>query len=70
MIATNPPFGKNRDLKTGQYGTWDLPKETMELYETWKAKKDEGGKGLPNSMDMGVFYFLKTLISYLKRAEE
>jgi type I restriction enzyme M protein len=56
MIATNPPFGKGRDLKTGKDGKWDLSKETMELYETWKAKKDENDKGLPNSMDMGVLF--------------
>ena len=39
IIATNPPFGKGRDLKTGDKGKWDQPKEVVELYETWKVKK-------------------------------
>ena len=55
IVATNPPFGKGRDLKTGAKGKWDLPKETIELYETWEAKKPDGEK-LPNSMDMGVLF--------------
>ena len=55
MVATNPPFGKGRDLKTGAKGKWDLPKETIELYETWKAKKPDS-KELPKSMDMGVLF--------------
>ncbi len=55
IVATNPPFGKGRDLKTGAKGKWDLPEETIELYETWKAKKPDGKK-LPNSMDMGVLF--------------
>lgn len=53
IIATNPPFGKGRDLKTGADSKWDLPKETMDLYETYKCKLD---KGLPNSMDMGALF--------------
>ncbi len=59
MIATNPPFGKGRDLKTGANGKWDLPKETVELYETFKEKSDldaKGNKKYPNSMDMGVLF--------------
>lgn len=59
MIATNPPFGKGRDLKTGAKGKWDLPKETIELYETFKGKSDpdkKGNKKYPNSMDMGVLF--------------
>jgi len=59
IIATNPPFGKGRDLKTGADGKWDLSKETMDLYETWKAKSTPNNQGnikLPNSMDMGVLF--------------
>jgi len=59
IIVTNPPFGKGRDLKTGAKGKWDLPKETMELYETWKEKPLPNKKGkiiLPNSMDKGVLF--------------
>ncbi|MCP3660107.1 MAG: N-6 DNA methylase [Bacteroidetes bacterium] len=53
IIATNPPFGKGRDLKTGAKGKWDLPKETVVLYETWKEKTPNK---VPNSMDMGVLF--------------
>jgi type I restriction enzyme M protein len=59
IIATNPPFGKGRDLKTGKDGKWDLPKETIELYETCKIKSDPDKKGnikYPNSMDMGALF--------------
>lgn len=59
IIVTNPPFGKGRDLKTGADGKWDLPKETVELYETWKEKPfpDKNNKiKLPNSMDKGVLF--------------
>lgn len=60
IIATNPPFGKGRDLKTGAKGKWDLPKETVELYETYRikpGKKPNGKLGdLPKSMDMGVLF--------------
>lgn len=59
IIATNPPFGKGRDLKTGAKGKWDLPRETMELYETYKIKLDknlDGNIKYPNSMDMGVLF--------------
>ena len=59
IIATNPPFGKGRDIKTGANGKWDLPKETIELYETFKEKSDldkKGNKKYPNSMDMGVLF--------------
>ncbi|MCK4649760.1 N-6 DNA methylase [Candidatus Pacearchaeota archaeon] len=60
VIATNPPFGKGRDLKTGAKGKWDLPKETIELYQTYKEKPDKKKDGkpgnLPKSMDMGVLF--------------
>jgi type I restriction enzyme M protein len=59
IIATNPPFGKGRDLKTGANGKWDLPKATVELYETYKEKSDldkKGNKKYPNSMDKGVLF--------------
>lgn len=59
IIATNPPFGKGRDLKTGKEGKWDVAKETVELYETYKVKPTPNSKGqktLPNSMDMGVIF--------------
>lgn len=59
IIATNPPFGKGRDLKTGAKGKWDLPRETVELYETYRTKKDPDKKGnikYPDSMDMGALF--------------
>ncbi len=59
IIATNPPFGKGRDLKTGAKGKWDLPRETVNLYETYKIKLDNDSKGnkrYPNSMDMGALF--------------
>lgn len=59
IIATNPPFGKGRDLKTGAKGKWDLPKETIKLYETYQIKSSPNNNGkitLPNSMDMGVLF--------------
>lgn len=59
IITTNPPFGKGRDLKTGANGKWDLPKEIIEMYETYKIKSDVDSKGktiYPNSMDMGVLF--------------
>lgn len=59
IIATNPPFGRGRDLKTGANGKWDIPKETIELYETFRAKPSPNSKGqitLPKSMDMGVIF--------------
>ena len=59
LVATNPPFGKGRDLKTGAKGKWDLPRETIELYETYKVKPSPNKKGkieYPNSMDMGVLF--------------
>ena len=39
IITTNPPFGKGRDLKTGDKSKWDQPKEVVEMYETWSVKK-------------------------------
>jgi type I restriction enzyme M protein len=59
IIATNPPFGKGRDLKTGAKGNWDIPKNTIELYETYKIKKSPDKKGnakFPDSMDMGAIF--------------
>ncbi len=59
IIATNPPFWKWRDLKTGANWQWDLPKETVELYETYfeKAKKEDWTTwNLPKSMDMWVLF--------------
>ncbi len=59
IIATNPPFGKGRDLKTGAKGKWDLPKETIDLYETYKIKKDPDKNDkitYPDSMDMGALF--------------
>lgn len=63
IIATNPPFGKGRDLKTGKSGKWDLLKDTISLYETWGVKltPDKRGKiKLPGSMDMGVLFLENT----------
>lgn len=59
IVATNPPFGKGRDLKTGKDGKWDVPKETIELYETFlkKSSPDKSGNiKLPNSIDKGVIF--------------
>ncbi len=59
IVATNPPFGKGRDLKTGHEGKWDLPRETVELYDTYKIKSSpnkEGNIVYPNSMDMGALF--------------
>ena len=59
IIATNPPFGKGRDLKTGAKGKWDLPQKTIELYETYSIKRSPNANGVikfPNSMDMGVLF--------------
>ena len=69
IIATNPPFGKGRDLKTGKEGKWDVAKETIELYETYKVKPTPNSKGqitLPNSMDMGVI-FLENAFKILEK---
>ena len=64
IIATNPPFGKWRDLKTGDKWKWDQPKEVVELYETWKVKRWEDGE-VPNSMDMWVL-FLENAMKVLR----
>jgi len=59
IIATNPPFGKGRDLKTGADGKWDISKETIKLYETYKRKPTPTSTGkitLPKSMDMGAIF--------------
>ncbi len=58
-IVTNPPFGKGRDLQTGRDGKWDVPKKTMELYETWNIKEQ------PKSMDLGII-FLENSYKLLK----
>lgn len=63
IIATNPPFGKGRDLKTGAKGKWDIPKNTIDLYETYRIKKSPDKKGnvkLPDSMDMGAIFLENT----------
>ncbi len=59
IIATNPPFGKGRDLKTGKDGKWEEAKETVNLYETYKAKPKPNAQGkitLPKSIDKGVIF--------------
>ena len=59
IIATNPPFGKGRDLNTGKKGKWDLLRDTVQLYETWEAKPTQDKKRkikLPSSMDKGVLF--------------
>ncbi len=50
IIMTNPPFGRGRDLKTGKNNEWDVPRETIELYETWKISKE------PLTIDMGIIF--------------
>jgi len=55
IIATNPPFGKGRDLKIPK----DIPNNIIDLYETYKVKsspKKDGTIELPKSMDMGVLF--------------
>lgn len=59
IIATNPPFWKWRDLKTWKDWKWDLPKETIELYETHKAKTWEDWN-LAKSMDTWVLFLENT----------
>ncbi|MCT8249147.1 N-6 DNA methylase [Proteus vulgaris] len=54
IIATNPPFGKGRDLTI----TSDN-RPTINLYETYKVKLSPGKDGkekLPKSMDNGVLF--------------
>ncbi len=54
IIATNPPFGKGRDLLITKSN-----KSTINLYETYHEKLEldtRGNKKLPNSMDMGVLF--------------
>lgn len=68
IIATNPPFGKGRDLSTGKNGKWDLSKDTLDLYETYYNKLDvdkKGNRKLPKSMDMGAL-FLENAYKLLK----
>ncbi|MFY7937986.1 MAG: HsdM family class I SAM-dependent methyltransferase, partial [Flavobacterium sp.] len=59
LISKNTPFVKGRDFITGIEGKWDVAKETVELYETYKVKTSPNSTGqitLPNSMDMGVIF--------------
>jgi len=54
VIATNPPFGKGRDLRISKNN-----KSTINLYETYKKKLDpdkNGNEKLPNTMDNGVLF--------------
>lgn len=54
IIATNPPFGKWRDLKVDEES-----KKYLELYETWKEKlrkEDWSYWELAKSMDMWVLF--------------
>ncbi len=63
IIATNPPFGKGRDLKTGKDGKWEVAKETVNLYETYKIKPNPNKDGkiiLPKSIDKGVIFLENT----------
>lgn len=58
IIATNPPFGKWRDLKVDEES-----RKYLELYETWKEKsrKEDWTYGeLPKSMDMWVLFLENT----------
>jgi len=59
IIATNPPFWKGRDLKTGAKWKWDLPENTVQMYETFWEKSEldnKWNKKYPNSMDMWVLF--------------
>ncbi len=66
IIATNPPFGKGRDLKTGAKGVWGIAKETVELYEVFEEKgkneiiSKDGSKKIkinyPKSLDLGAMF--------------
>lgn len=54
IIATNPPFGKGRDLLITKEN-----RSTINLYETYKKKLDpdkEGKEKLPNTMDNGALF--------------
>ncbi len=54
VIATNPPFGKGRDLLITKDN-----KPTINLYETYKKKLNpdkNGNEKLPNTMDNGVLF--------------
>jgi type I restriction enzyme M protein len=69
VVLTNPPFGKNRDLKTGRNGEWEVSKPTMELYETWSdvGIVNKGKTKLkPLSIDNGVI-FLENAYKILKK---
>lgn len=59
IIATNPPFGKGRDLKIPK----DIKQDVIDLYETYKVKsslKKDGTIELPKSMDMGALFLENT----------
>lgn len=62
IVMTNPPFGKGRDLSTGKNNEWDLPIETINLYETFTNKIENG---LPSTMDKGAL-FLENAVKILK----
>lgn len=64
IVLTNPPFGKGRDLSTGDKGIWDLPIETLKLYDTFINKLDIDDS-LPKTMDMGAL-FLENSVKLLK----
>lgn len=64
IVLTNPPFGKGRDLSTGDKGIWDLPIETLNLYDTFINKLDINNS-LPKTMDMGAL-FLENSVKLLK----
>lgn len=54
IIATNPPFGKGRDLLITKEN-----RPTINLYETYKKKLDQdkdGKEKLPNTMDNGALF--------------
>ncbi len=54
IIATNPPFGKGRDLLITKDN-----RPTINLYETYKKKLDpdkDGNEKFPNTMDNGALF--------------
>jgi len=58
VIATNPPFGKGRDLAVTSDNL-----STINLYETYRKKLDPDKKGnerFPSSMDMGALFLENT----------
>lgn len=63
IVLTNPPFGKGRDVSSGDKEKWDYPEKTFALYETFSNKL--GGDKLPKTMDMGAL-FLENSVKLLK----